>query len=63
MKKERRKMSGKLIHSKIEKNIAIVEIGNEKKKNAFSYQLLSELKNTLQDLEVNEKIRVVILCG
>jgi enoyl-CoA hydratase/carnithine racemase len=36
---------------------------NEKKKNAFSYNLLSELKGTLQDLEVNEKIRAVMLCG
>lgn len=63
MKKERRKMSGKLIQSKIEKNIAIVEMCNEKKKNAFSYNLLSELKDTLQDLEVNERIRAVILCG
>jgi enoyl-CoA hydratase/carnithine racemase len=56
-------MSGKLISSKIEKNIAIVEMCDEKKKNAFSYELLSELKDTLQDLEANEEIRVIILCG
>lgn len=56
-------MSGKLISSKIEKNIAIVEMCDERKKNAFSYELLSELKDTLQDLEANDEIRVIILCG
>ena len=63
MKKKARRMSGKLIYSNIEKNIAIVEMCNEKKKNVFSYDLLSELKDTLQSLEANEEIRAVILCG
>jgi enoyl-CoA hydratase/carnithine racemase len=56
-------MTHKLISLKIEKNIAVVEICNEKKKNAFSYDLLSQLKTTLQNLEAKEEIRVVILCG
>jgi enoyl-CoA hydratase/carnithine racemase len=63
MKKEGGEMSGKLIYSKTEKNIAIVEMCNEKKKNAFSYDLLSELKDTLQDLEANDEIRIVVIYG
>ncbi len=56
-------MNEKLISLKTEKNIAIIEICNEKKRNALSYDLLFQLKKTLEDLEANEEIRVVILCG
>jgi enoyl-CoA hydratase/carnithine racemase len=59
----RREMSEELIHTKTEKNVALVEICNEKKKNAFSYEVLSQLKDTLQNLEANDEIRVVILFG
>lgn len=56
-------MAGKSVYSTREKNIAIVEISNEEKKNALSYDLLFELKKTFQDIEVNDAIRAVVIAG
>ena len=58
-----KEMDEKIIFLKIEKNIAIVEMFNEKKKNALSYDLLFELKNTFQEIEGNSEIRTIILSG
>jgi enoyl-CoA hydratase/carnithine racemase len=56
-------MDRKFVFFRIEKNIAIVEMSNEKKKNVLSYDLLFELKNTLQEIEENDEIRTLILSG
>jgi len=56
-------MDRKFVFFRMEKNIAIVEMSDEKKKNALSYGLLSELKNTLEEIEANDEIRTVILSG
>lgn len=56
-------MDRKFVFLRIKKNIAIVEMSSEKKKNALSYDLLFELKNTLQEIEENEEIRTIILSG
>jgi enoyl-CoA hydratase/carnithine racemase len=56
-------MGRKFVFFRIEKNIAIVEMSDEKKKNALSYDLLFELKNTLQEIEKNDEIRTLILSG
>src|SRR4030042_1863138 len=58
-----KEMDEKFIFLKIEKNVAIVEMFNEKKKNALSYDLLFELKNTFQEIEGNSEIRTIILSG
>ena len=56
-------MDRKYVFVRIENNIAIVEMSNEKKKNALSYDLLFELKNALEEIEENDEIRTLILSG
>ncbi len=49
--------------STIDGNIAFVEISNEEKKNALSYDLLVELKRTFQQIEDDDAIRAVVISG
>lgn len=55
-------MDMKFISSKVERNVALVEMFNEKK-NALCYELLLELKNAFQEIEANGEVRAVILSG
>jgi len=56
-------MDLKYLYFRIEENIAIIELANEKKKNALCYDLLYELNNLLQEIEDNDEARTVILTG
>jgi enoyl-CoA hydratase/carnithine racemase len=55
-------MDMKFISLKVERNVALVEMFNEKK-NALCYGLLLELKNVFQEIEANDEVRAVILSG
>ena len=56
-------MSKKFVFLRKEKTIAIIEIFNEKKKNALCYNLLLELKNSFLKIEGDKDIRAIILTG
>jgi enoyl-CoA hydratase len=55
-------MDVKFISLKVERNVALIEMSNEKK-NALCYSLLLELRNVFQEIEGNGEIRAVILSG
>ncbi len=55
-------MDMKFVSLSVERNVALVEIFNEKR-NALCYGLLLELKNVFQEIEVNDEVRAVILSG
>jgi len=55
-------MDVKFISLKVERNVALIEMSNEKK-NALCQGLLLELKNVFQEIEGNDEARVVILSG
>ena len=46
-----------------EKHIALIELNRPKELNALNLQLMTELRDTLKDLDTNESVRVIILTG
>lgn len=55
-------MDTKFVSLKVEGNVALIEISNEKK-NALCQGLLLELENAFREIEGNDGVRAVILSG
>ena len=51
------------VTDQIAPNIALVELNRPKELNALNPQLMTELRDTLQQLDKNENVRVIILTG
>ena len=51
------------VTDQIASNIALVELNRPKELNALNPQLMTELRDTLQQLDKNENVRVIILTG
>lgn len=56
-------MNEKFVFFEKQKNVALIEIFNKKKKNALCFGLLSELQEKLQQIEAENKIRAILLTG
>lgn len=56
-------MNKRFVFLEKQKNIAVIEIFNKEKKNALCYELLLELQEVLQKIEIENKIRAIVLSG
>ncbi|HET8860164.1 enoyl-CoA hydratase-related protein [Marivirga sp.] len=51
------------VNTQYKKHIALINLNRPKELNALNLQLMSELKSTLQTLDEDEDVRVIILTG
>ncbi|HYV92337.1 MAG TPA: enoyl-CoA hydratase-related protein [Chitinophagales bacterium] len=52
-----------IVNPQIEKHIALVQLNRPKELNALNRQLMSELKDALQQLDADDNVRVSIITG
>ncbi|SRR6266446_2104800 len=52
-----------IVNPQIEKHIALVQLNRPKELNALNRQLMTELKDALQQLDTDDNVRVIILTG
>jgi enoyl-CoA hydratase len=52
-----------LVTNPVRENIALVQFNRPKELNALNPQLMSELRNTLQALDQDQNVRVIVLTG
>ena len=52
-----------LVNDQVEKYIALVQLNRPKELNALNRQLMTELKEALQQLDSDDKVRVIIITG
>src|ERR1041384_1994814 len=52
-----------LVNPQIEKNVALIQLNRPKELNALNRQLMTELKDALQQLDADDNVRVIVLTG
>ena len=51
------------VNPQIQKHIALIELNRPKELNALNLQLMGELRDALQQLDKDDKVRVMVLTG
>lgn len=52
-----------IVNEQYEKHVALIQLNRPKDLNALNLQLMQELRDSLQDLDKNDQVRVIIITG